>query len=460
MNHMEKNLLNDIEMPAHKRSIRDIPIPETRKTVSDSTLSADDSHAVNLRKVRLEKPAPKTHRNNPYNTTAPEAEETFFKEEHVKKTHRIGFKFPIIIVAVVAIVFFVFNLFQSAEITVYPKNASAQVNSELAIVDSENKKTEAELVYKTFEFTGDATEEITASGEEYVSEKASGTITVYNKYTTKGQSLIKNTRFEAPNGKIYRINETVTVPGYKTVAGEVKPGTLDVVVYADQPGAGYENGLVDFTIPGFKGQPQYDTFYGKAKTNITGGFVGTRKVVSAEQLKSAQNAVTEKLKNLLRQNLTDQLPTNLIAINSSDSAFVFEEFKREDKANDVVAIKLKGSLPVKVVDKNKLSQKVAETSIGGNYVIGSPILITNLNEMVMKLTENNTLMVSGNAKFVWQLDPKEMKQKIVGKNRTEAINTFSDFTGIDRVEVKISPLWKKYFPEDADRIEVIQVMPN
>lgn len=235
---------------------------------------------------------------------------------------------------------------------------------------------------------------------------------------------------------------------------------MDVVVYADQPGTGYENGMVDFTIPGFKGQPQYDTFYAKAKTNISGGFVGTRKVVSAEQLKAAQNAVTEKLKTQLRQNLIDQLPTNLIAINSDDSSFVFEDFAREDKANDAVSIKLKGSLPVKVVDKNKLSQKVAEASIGANYVIGSPILITNLQEMVMKLTENNTLLVSGNAKFVWQLDPKEMKQKIVGKKKTEGISLFTEFTGIDRVEVKISPVWKKQFPDNVDKIEVIQVLPN
>lgn len=457
---MEKNLLNDVDMPAHKRSIRDIPIPETRRNVSDNSIENDDPHAINLKKIKLEKPVPKAKRNNPYNTTSPEPEENFFKESHVRTESHFGYKVPIITIAIVAVLFFLVNLFHSADVTVYPKNASAQVNAELAIVDSENKKSESELVYKTFEFTGDASEEITASGEEYVSEKASGTVTVYNKYTTKGQSLIKNTRFEAPNGKIYRINETVTVPGYKTVAGEVKPGTLDVVVYADQPGTGYENGMVDFTIPGFKGQPQYDTFYAKAKTNISGGFVGTRKVVSAEQLKAAQNAVTEKLKTQLRQNLIDQLPTNLIAINSDDSSFVFEDFAREDKANDAVSIKLKGSLPVKVVDKNRLSQKVAEASIGANYVIGSPILITNLQEMVMKLTDNNTLLVSGNAKFIWQLDPKEMKQKIVGKKKSEGISLFTEFTGIDRVEVKISPVWKKQFPDNVDKIEVIQVLPN
>lgn len=459
MSHMEKNLLNDIEMPAHKRSIRDIPIPETRKVVTDNTVSSDDSHAINLKKVRLEKTNKNIPATNPYNTTHHQ-EEPFFKEAHIKSGSGFSFKVPIILSVILLLVIFVFNFFHNADITVYPKNASAQVNTELAVVNSEDKKTEVELVYKTLEFTGDAKEDITASGEEYISEKASGVITIYNKYTTKSQSLIKNTRFEAPNGKIYRINETVSVPGYKTVSGEIKPGTLDVTVYADEPGDGYQNGLVDFTIPGFKGQPQYDTFYARGKTNITGGYVGTRKVVSEEQLKSAQAAVTEKLKAMLRQNLTDQLPSNLVVINSDDSAFVFEDFTREDKTDNVVTIKLKGFLPVKVVDKNKLSQKIAESSIGGSYVIGSPILVTNLSEMTMKLNENNTLSIIGNAKFVWQLDPKEMKQKIVGKKRNEAINMFSEFTGIDRVEVKISPLWKNSFPENTDRISVIQVLPN
>ncbi len=455
---MEKKLSNESNTSSHKRSIRDIPIPETRRNTTDETFVEQDSFAINLKKVKLERPASHSKKNNPYNTTTVETEEVFFKESHIKKSH--SYKIPVAIVLALVAIFFVMNLFHSAKITAYPKNASADVNADLAIVDAENKKTDSELVYKKFEFTGDVTEEVTATGEEYVSEKASGTITIYNEYTTKSQSLLKNTRFEAPNGKIYRIQETVSVPGYKTVGGEVKPGTLDVVVYADEPGTGYENGMVTFKIPGFKGQPQYDSFYAKSKTNIGGGFVGTRKVLSDEQLKSAQTAATEKLKALLRKNLSDQLPSNLIAVNSDDSAFVFEDFIREDKDGDKVLIKLKGSLPVKVVDKTKLSQKVAENSIGNNYVIGTPILITNLDEMSIKMKDESTISISGAAKFIWQLEPKELKQKTVGKNRTEAINIFADFAGIERVELKFFPLWKSRFPDDVDKIEVIQVLPN
>ena len=51
--------------------------------------------------------------------------------------------------------------------------------------------------------------------------KASGQIIVYNAYNDNNQKLIKNTRFETPDGKIYRIQASIIVPGTKVEEGKI-----------------------------------------------------------------------------------------------------------------------------------------------------------------------------------------------------------------------------------------------
>ena len=63
---------------------------------------------------------------------------------------------------------------------------------------------------------------VEATAEKEVSQKASGKIIIYNNYSTVSQRLINNTRFEANSGKIYRINSSIVVPGYKKVDGKIK----------------------------------------------------------------------------------------------------------------------------------------------------------------------------------------------------------------------------------------------
>src|SRR3989344_576101 len=54
-----------------------------------------------------------------------------------------------------------------------------------------------------------------ASGSEHVERRAGGKITVYNEYSSNPQVLVQNTRFATPDGRIYRTDVKVTVPGAK-----------------------------------------------------------------------------------------------------------------------------------------------------------------------------------------------------------------------------------------------------
>jgi hypothetical protein len=131
-----------------------------------------------------------------------------------------------------------------AKVVITPKQQEVSVDSQF----NAQKGTSSTLQYQTVTISKDGKMVVEANGDEYVNTKASGTIIIYNNYSADSQKLVASTRFEAPNGKIFRISQPVTVPGKK---GDT-PGSIEAIITADQAGPDYNVGLVDFTIPGFK----------------------------------------------------------------------------------------------------------------------------------------------------------------------------------------------------------------
>lgn len=102
---------------------------------------------------------------------------------------------------------------------------------------------------------------------EWSRDRAFGVMTIYNKQSAP-QRLIKNTRFESPEGVVFRITQgSVTVPAMKDGA----PGMLSVTIFADETGAKYNIQPTTFKIPGIKGTVAYDLVYGQSAQAMVGG---------------------------------------------------------------------------------------------------------------------------------------------------------------------------------------------
>ena len=161
-------------------------------------------------------------------------------------------------------------LFTGAQIVVFPKHEKVVVNGDFI---ASTDKALSSLSYEIMTLELSQSRTVAATGREEVSLKASGKIVIYNDYNTAKQRLIRNTRFETPLGLIYRINESIVVPGQTVEGGKTIPGSIEVTIYADEPGENYNIGLTDLTIPGFKGAPQFEHFYARSKSSLTGCFV-------------------------------------------------------------------------------------------------------------------------------------------------------------------------------------------
>ncbi len=123
-----------------------------------------------------------------------------------------------------------------------------------------------------------------ATGIDIVGEEAVGTTTIINNYD-KNQPLVATTRLLTPDGKLFRISETVNVP-----AG----GSIVVPIYADQPSKDMAIGPTRFTIPGLWAGLQ-DKIYAQSDQAIVYQQKVTKHIISDDVINSIVDLKQEAL---------------------------------------------------------------------------------------------------------------------------------------------------------------------
>lgn len=435
--------IDDVILPERKKSIRNIPIPESRRKSSSE--------------VVIKKPA-----------RAVEREEEVVRESHPKMgTYRDlrSSKKKLFIaggVAAVILVFSIMSLFSSATLSYVPKSLAIAYNGEAF---KAQKSGESALLYSVVKLSGDKGLSVPASGEEKVSRKATGTIMIYNNASTEAQKLVENTRFESPEGKIYRISKAVTIPGKKTVSGVSQPGSVEAQVVADVAGEEYNTGLVDWTVPGLKGTPRYTTIYARSKTAMTGGFVGMEKVVKPEELAKAKSTLKTSLSADLLAKAQAEVPVDFVLFPDLSSV-VYEDLPQTNTGSgDSVTINIRGHLYGVMFKRSDfafaLGAKKATLTKADNLEVKSyealkvsfagapPADLLSVSEVNFKVT--------GSTQLLWKTDEVALKSDLSGKKKSELSMILKNYPTISTAKAVLRPLWKTSFPEGAEKITIKKV---
>ena len=364
-----------------------------------------------------------------------------------------------------ALFFGISILFSSATIIITPKIEKISFNND-TYTTKLNSLNQEELSFEILTFKKSDGEIIEATEEKDVSQKASGKIVIYNNYSTAPQRLINNTRFEANNGKIYRINSSVIVPGIKKVDNKVVPGSVEAVVYADQAGVEYNLKVADLTgdfkIPGFKGDPRYNSFYGLIKTDILGGFVGKQRIVSEDVRKAAEALIKTRLNESLIKELYAIKPENYLIFKDGYS---IEYIALPDISVDTnkVKVNLEGEINGVVFNNIKLSKYLANKKI--EKFDGLPTeLIPSDNLVTTFITKDNialakssviNLKLNGDANIKWLYNSDDIKRDLAGTKESAVQGIISKYKdSLISIQVIFSPIWTRYFPDNLNKIKV------
>jgi hypothetical protein len=424
---MPKNSFQDIVPP--KRTIRDIENSHTKES----------------------KPPKETESDSDY-------ESAYGNNVRKHRSSHFALWFVAIIVVIVLILAFSL-LFSGAKLSITPKQSNAIVDARF---DAAINADVGELSYEIMTIEKTDSKEIPATGREEIEEKASGKIVVFNNFSSSSQRLIKNTRFETPEGLVYRINKSVTVPGQKKENGETIPGSVEVTVYADEVGDKYNTGLTDFTIPGFEGSPQFDGFYARSKTIMTGGFVGEKLTADPDDIKKAREEMQTELKKQLMNEAFSQKPDEFYLF--EDTIFVEFESEGSSEKGDEVEVKEKATLYGVLFNKEQFARYIAENTIAA--FDDESVEISDISALTIKVSdkanarpwedEEFEFTVDGNVHIVWTFDEEKLKDDLAGRAKAALPTILSGYPSIDKAEVILRPFWKRSFPDKVEKIKIEQ----
>lgn len=387
-----------------------------------------------------------------------------------RKSRRRFIFFAVIALVILGGGAYLWERFGTAVVTLTPKTVTADVEA-VILAHPKGSAAADELSYDTIIVPEEAlSRTLVAHGTKEVEKRASGEIIIFNSYNSQPQRLIERTRFMTPDGKIFRIEEPIVVPGATEKGGTLTPGSVVATVYADEPGKEYNIELTDFTIPGFKGDPRYSKFYARSKTPMTGGFVGTVRVVDEGEREAAVEALKGELGASLGKSVSAGIPegsrvfsqTSVLQFEVSDNA------SGELDAGSKVDITVTGRMWAFAFNTEEFDYALARAALGEGVERGIQIAdpekleIELLNRSTMNPAsgEQLSLSVQSPVAFISPTDLDALRSALAGIEKDSYQRVFFSFPSIESAEVRFSPSWRRAFPDNAKRIKIETVEPR
>ncbi len=305
-----------------------------------------------------------------------------------------------------------------------------------------------------------------ASGMKMVSEKATGIITIHNGYSSAAQPLVAGTRFQTPDGKIFRLTNQVLVPGAEIQDGKIVSSSLQAAIVADAPGPAYNLGPISrLTIPGFKGSPKYDVFYGELARATTGGFVGNKAVPTAADIQQGKDKMVAILQTTLESNLRARYPDDLVWLDAARKFKISKLTVNENTTNGNFSVFGEASASIIGFREQDLRSFLNSVAISGdNNFILNDIHIRYSSVAVSSAGDRLTFAASASGTLTTNFSPDDFRAKVADHTVDEARFMVSQLPGLTEGKISVWPAWPGFFrsllpwldhtPSDRNRIHV------
>lgn len=347
--------------------------------------------------------------------------------------------------------------FTSAKVTLFAKgtqvNAAFKFTADPSIqssnIDSATLAASQPSVKKTLKGN------VTATGTKDNGTKAKGTMTVYNR-TNNDQKLVAGTRFQSPDGKIFRSQSDITVPkaylqNFSPVAGQT-----NVEVVADQNGDGYNLGPAKYSIPALGS----DQIYGQGG-QMSGGTTKTSKVITQGDVDKAKQAALDADKPEAQKSLEDKIDKDQVLLDASiqqkvDKVTANPEVGSEEPNGSVSVEVTYTALAVNKSDLSELTKAQVQEQIGPDkeiYEDGSDSI-----QLASAGTPSAEGAQSFNAKVAafagTKIDRDQLAKEMKGKKVGDAIEIGNQAPDVERTEIVVKPGWSTSMPGIVKHIEI------
>ena len=312
----------------------------------------------------------------------------------------------------------------------------------------------------TVTMTGDATGATSSSGT-----KARGMVTLYNAFSKESQALVATTRLQSPEGKIFRIVKSVTIPGFSEQDGQVQPGSVDVEIQADESGEAGNIGATKFTIPGFSGGPKSEKIYAESRETLHGGGAGDGSDRTVSQGDVA--TVKKKIERKVRDVLLEKAKTDMDSGMTSDD-LIEVTFLEETSVPTVGTVAKTFDLTAKVqarysvfsdTDARVVALKTVGVKNGSESVVfdakSATLEYGKMSVDFEKKTVDIKMFVTGDSSSGVSLDA--VREDILGKNESELQSVVGKYPQIAGFEVNLrKSYFQRVIPKDSSKVHITE----
>ncbi len=391
-------------------------------------------------------------------TTKRGATKKYYETTRVK-TPRLSF-FVWFCIALILIVggYFLSTVFASVTVKITPRHLTSNV----AGTYTASRAPAEGIEFSVIKLEETATKSVPASGQSKVETKAVGTVVITNNFSTASQKLVAGTRLETKNGLIFKLDNTVTVPGQTKKGTTVTPGAILAKVTASEAGEDYNVGQASLKIVGFKGTPRYDKFTVQTRTNLEGGKQGVISVVKPEDRAKALAGLEAELKDKVAKKARLQIPKDFIIWNDGVITSLTDEIKNDSASSSNVILSAKVTMIAILFNVKNVSEYFAEKELKDESVTG--IRIFNIESLKFTLkdkdkfdfekTDKINFTLDGEANLVWPVDSASLKSKLLNTSIKEKDKVFASFPSVYRAEAVVRPPWVLSFPNNQDKINI------
>lgn len=365
-------------------------------------------------------------------------------------------------------VFSLSALLSKTTLTVYPEFREPTVNAEFTAYPD---RREGSLSYEIITLDATGEKQVAASGEEYVESQAKGMLEIV-KTTPGSERLIKNTRFRSPDGKVFRIQESVVVPGaIKDASGTLVPGTIQAEVFADAVGQEYNLAAgTRFDVPGFQESnlnELYTAIYAINRDAIAGGYKGQKFIINDNELGTARQELQLELRDQLLARINTEKPAGFTTFPNS-VAFTYEALPTVSYGENLVTIREQAVLQMPLFKQEDFANYLAQETISTynreqvriQDVSTLDFSYTDLNTNSSNLANQTalTFKIVGKPTIVSEFDAEKLQTDLAGKSKTSISTVLTAHPGIKSANVSSKPFWKRSFPEEPEDIVVVEVV--
>ncbi len=395
--------------------------------------------------------------------------EEIFKPEGGGFFKGLPLKIGVFIAVILAGMYFWDAKFAQAVIKIWPETSVLSHETRVAIDLSVGQIDLARGTIPGFTITAEkiVAGDAPATGTKSAQGRARGAVKIFNNYTNP-QTLVKNTRLQAPLEKFQPALEGDESPWFRTTESIVLPAKSSAVaqVVADGAGEKYNIEPSVFSVPGLAGTAQYTFVYAQSFEKFTGGSLDSAPEVTQEDLKNAKTEIENRAKEEIKKELVAKAKEQGLEI-ADESAIKFELGDPEiaAKVGDNIAriggqINAKASVvaykksDLDVLGKEFVLSKLAEGSLIDENSLNFESSYAGVDEAGSMLS----LDLSMRAMVYLGMIPENLKKGLSEKKAEEAELFLMNQPGTKQVEVRLSPPWRFSVPRDLDRIEIKTIL--